>query len=80
MFTSSSQIGLISASYAAGPGLNLGEGKDEFTIYSLFFVLGSGYGAVEWETIAGRLSGLINTSQGTYLVILIQSSELASFF
>ena len=45
--------------------MNLGKGKDEFIIRSLFFVLGLGYGAVEWETIAGRLSGLIDTSQRT---------------
>ena len=42
------------ACHAAGLGSNLGE--DNFS----YFVLFSGYGAVGWETFAGRLSGLIS--------------------
>ena len=56
--------------------MNLGKGKDEFIIRSLFFVLGSGYGAVEWETIEGRLSGLIDTSQRTQVIRQSQKDKL----
>ena len=66
----------MSASYAAGPGSNLGEGQDEFIICSLFFILGSGYGALEWEKIAGRLSGLINTTQRTQVIRQSQKDKL----
>ena len=54
--------------HAAGPGSNLGEAKDEFKIRSLFLGFGLGYGAVEWETIAGRLSRLIDTRQRTQVI------------
>ena len=41
------------ACHAAGPGSNLGEDDLKIVPRSFF-----GYGAVGWETIAGRLSGL----------------------
>ena len=64
-------IGKSGASYATDPGSNLSDAQFlSIKVKIRFFVLCLSYGAVGWETIAGRLSGLEATQVKETLWIL----------